>query len=61
MMQAALLLTLWDDTKPRLEPAAQRRPQRPDLAVLPEVEELAREKELAYAKEVAREKLRADA
>jgi hypothetical protein len=45
--QAALLLTVWDDTRPRLDAPGARKPERPELAVLPEVEELRREEERA--------------
>lgn len=40
--KAALLLNIWDSTKPKVDVDGARRPKRPELAVLPPVEELAK-------------------
>ncbi|KAK9916142.1 hypothetical protein WJX75_009264 [Coccomyxa subellipsoidea] len=40
--KAALLLNVWDSLRPRVDPEVIRRPRRPELAVLPPVEELAK-------------------
>lgn len=45
-MQAALLLTVWDDTKPKFDAEAGKRPQRPELAVLPDVQDLEKQREI---------------
>lgn len=41
-MQAALFLNLWDSVKPKVDVDVARKPKRPELAVLPPVEELAK-------------------
>ena len=46
-VQAALLLNVWDDTKPRFDAEAGKRPRRPDLAVLPDVKDLEEQRDAA--------------
>jgi hypothetical protein len=41
-LQAALLLVLWDSVKPRFDPEATKKPARPEIPVLPDVEDLAK-------------------
>lgn len=42
VMQAALLLLLWDNIKPKFDSKAIKQPERPEMPILPEVEDIVR-------------------